>query len=1715
MKNNFFWICIFLFIPIISFSQSNYGVTAILSPSSSCELSYPQTVIVRFSRLSGVAVAVGVELTYSLNGVPIPAPEQTNLAAGGGADNIYIFSTQINSNLVYGLNTLTACARNTLEGSGSSGDDCRTITFYNYKQTIGGGISGSTSVCAGTNSGSLVLNGNEGCVLRWESSTDNGANWNTIANSTGKTVQNYTNLTQTTLYRAIVQSGCGANGSCQFEYSSVGIITVNAYPAAPILSSNSPICSGENLKLSSSTNSSSPSYTWSGPNGFSSTLANPEIINVTNLESGSYSLTITQNGCVSNSSTINVTVNQTPSAPSITSNASICTGDTLAFFTPTISGANYSWIGPNSFNSIDQNPVILNATGAASGVYSMRITLNGCTGPFGTLNVVMKSTPNTPIASVKGAVCENDPLELNASTVVGVNYNWFGPNGFTSNAQNPDLSMAELAESGEYFVYADLNGCLSDTTKVNVKVNPLPNAPIITSNSPLCEGAVLLLHSNSFVGHSYNWTGPNGFSSTQQNPGITGVNMNAVGTYQLSVQNNLTGCISPTVIISVQVKSKPIMPSITSNSPICVSDSIRLFCGDIGVDFYEWKGPNGFTSSVQNPTVFAQLSRTGDYSLRTSINGCYSDLVSLPIEVKANPSAPSLSTNSPICAGQDLRLFAGNVLNGSYEWFGPNGFHSTIQSPIIPNASVIHSGVYEAIVTVNGCSSLVSSVEAIVHAVPLPPVLSSNSPVCTGNELFLSASGENGAKFKWLGPAGYSADVSNPSIPFVTLSNNGQYRVSQEVNGCISAQQVITVIINETPSSPVPTSNSPVCSGQKINLSVTAPNGATIEWLGPNGFSSISETPQIDSSSSVNTGNYFVKFNRNGCESQSAFIGVTVLAVPVQPTITISSSFCEYGDLLLAAKSSSGAVFNWVGPNGFSSSLQQPSVSNLSVNNSGVYTVTPSLGACLGKPKDTLITINPSPITPMIGADLTLCLGDTIRLNAQSNELNFNWIGPSGFFSNQQNPTFKSQSINQSGTYSVSVTRNGCASKKALINVEINPLLNPVSISTNEPVCSGNTLNLSAGFVPNAFYNWKGPNGFMSNQQSPSISNATVVHSGDYEVYISVNGCSSSTTLKSVSILPTPSAPLANSNSPICQGSTLLLNQNETANAVYSWTGPLGFVSNLQNPQISGVTPSNAGTYFVKVIVNGCASDVTAVPVTISPSPTPPVVSNNGPLCEGSNLQLTASDIVGAIYNWTGPNGFSSSQQNPTISDVLIGNAGQYNVVVTTGGGCTGQAATTNATINPSPPKPSITSNSPVCSTNELNIHTNPVSGASYNWTGPNGFSSVSQSPKLSNVQPSSSGIYTLIVSKNGCSSKSTEAEILVKQTPSSPQISVNSGICVGSTLQFSATALPGATYKWSGPQGFNSTVNAPSIPNAQLNNSGKYELKITLDGCESPSSEIDAIISNSTIAGKVTSDATVCSETNNGILSLIGSVGTILNWQVSEDEGKTWVSIANTTDKQEYTNLLKSAMYAAVVKEGNCPAAVANAAKITVIPEVKGGFLAKNDLRPKLCTNDNDGQLTLRDQVGTVLQWEVSKDEGVYWDTILHPYDTLSYHDLSVSTQFRALISGCSKQSYSDIARFEVGDDACSPGIVIASLLTPNKDNNNDTWQIQDIELYPRIEVTIVNRYGVIIYQTDNYKNEWDGTYNGDYLPDGTYYYALKFADNPTIYKGNINLMK
>ena len=229
-------------------------------------------------------------------------------------------------------------------------------------------------------------------------------------------------------------------------------------------------------------------------------------------------------------------------------------------------------------------------------------------------------------------------------------------------------------------------------------------------------------------------------------------------------------------------------------------------------------------------------------------------------------------------------------------------------------------------------------------------------------------------------------------------------------------------------------------------------------------------------------------------------------------------------------------------------------------------------------------------------------------------------------------------------------------------------------------------FNLSTPTVAGATYSWTGPNGFTSTSRTPSITNVDITDAGTYSVTITVNGCTSAAGSTTVVINPIPATPTASNNGPLCTGATLNLSTPTVAGATYSWTGPNGFTTS-RTPSITNVDPTDAGTYSVTITVGGCTSAAGSTTVVVNPLPATPTATNNGPLCTGATLNLSTPIVAGATYDWTGPNGFTSTSRTPVITNVDPTDAGTYNVTVTVNG-CTSAAGSTTVVINAVPATP-------------------------------------------------------------------------------------------------------------------------------------------------------------------------------------------------------------------------------------------------------------------------------------------------------------------------------------------------------------------------------------------------------------------------------------------
>ena len=278
------------------------------------------------------------------------------------------------------------------------------------------------------------------------------------------------------------------------------------------------------------------------------------------------------------------------------------------------------------------------------------------------------------------------------------------------------------------------------------------------------------------------------------------------------------------------------------------------------------------------------------------------------------------------------------------------------------------------------------------------------------------------------------------------------------------------------------------------------------------------------------------------------------------------------------------------------------------------------------------------------------------------------------------------------------------------------------------------------------------------------------------------------------------------------------------------------------------------------------------------------------------------------------------------------------------------------------------------------------------------------------------------------------------------------------------------------------------------------YGVYIINGGCPGDTSTIAKInVAPKTVAGTVSSGKSVCYGVGRDTLRLSGRTGSVLYWVQSIDNGGTWTKIINETDSLIYSGLTQTTWYSAVVQSGYCSIDTTAAIAITVFPRtpVDAGVF-KTITVGQSVTLAGTG-------TGTPL-WTPStglSDPAVF-TPVAKPEATTTY------TLYVTDSKNCVNSDTVTIHVLKLTYDG-----KITSLFTPNGDGVNDTWYLENIQEFPDNEVIVYNIYGQEVFRKKGYNNDWKGTFNGEDLPDGTYFYVLRFDSTDTVFKGSLDILR
>jgi len=664
----------------------------------------------------------------------------------------------------------------------------------------------------------------------------------------------------------------------------------------------------------------------------------------------------------------------------------------------------------------------------------------------------------------------------------------------------------------------------------------------------------------------------------------------------------------------------------------------------------------------------------------TRIN--YTDYLSNPaseafpqinITVKAAPVANFTANNTNPCVNTSVNftdLSTGEIDSWSWDVDG-NGNEDYSTQNVTHTYTV--AGTYNVSLNVtNECGSDIETKTNYVTVIGAAPTAAfSGAPTggCAPLTVnFTDLSTGNPTGWSWDFPGGSPSSASTQGPHTVNYSSAGNYTVSLNVTneyGSNITTKINYVVVNAKPTASA-SSNSPVCEGSTIELT-GGPGGMTsYSWSGPLSYTSSEQSPSISNATTAMAGDYTLTVtDANGCSDDDT----TDVVVNAKPTASASSNspVCEGSTIDLTGGPGGMTSYSWSGPGGYTSGEQSPSISNATTAMAGDYTLTVTDANGCSDDDSTSVVVNAKPAASA-SSNTPVCEGSTIDLTGGPGGMtSYSWSGPLSYTSSEQSPSISNATTAMAGDYTLTVTdANGCSDDDTT-NVVVNAKPT-ASASSNTPVCEGSTIDLTGGPGGMTSYSWSGPDGFTSGEQSPSISNATTAMAGDYTLTVTdANGCSDDdSTSVVVNAKPTASA---SSNSPVCEGSTIDLTGGPDGMTSYSWSGPLSYTSGAQSPSINNATTAMAGDYTLTVTAaNGCSDDDTTN-VVVNAKPTASA-SSNTPVCEGSTIDLTGGPDNMTSYSWSGPGGYTSGAQSPSISNATTAMAGDYTLTVTDANGC-------------------------------------------------------------------------------------------------------------------------------------------------------------------------------------------------------------------------------------------------------------------------------------------------------------------------------------------------------------------------------------------------------------------------------------------------------------
>lgn len=739
----------------------------------------------------------------------------------------------------------------------------------------------------------------------------------------------------------------------------------------------------------------------------------------------------------------------------------------------------------------------------------------------------------------------------------------------------------------------------------------------------------------------------------------------------------------------------------------------------------------------------------------------------------------------------------------------------------------------------------------------------------------------------------------------------------------------------------------------------------------------------------------------------------------------------------------------------------------------------------------------------MVGG-LDTYAGSAIKLINGAQSQNVFWMIASGDVLLNDNVTFRGNIITEAGAINMRYTNvdlDGRAFTKvgAIRAQDLTAIMPPgcgsspvvVTDPINDTVCFGDTASFSVTATgTNLTYQWMNGNTPLVNGGNISGADSATLYiyptsfsdtSSFYNVIVNGDLMPSDTSINvSLTVNTAPVIIMEPTDQVPCAGGTATFSVVATGSGLtYQWRKGninLSDIGNVVGSDSTTLVISNVSlldtAYNYNVVVSGtCSPNDTSLNVKLDVNPSPVIIMqpSTQTVCEGDSTGFVVVATGTALtYQWRKglTNIFGATNDTLTIDPASIADiASDYNVVIT--GACLPGVTSLSVSLNVNT-APVITlqpTDTTVCAGDTVTFTVAATgTGLTYQWR-----KGIINLANIGNISGADSS--TLVINGANVSDSASNYNVVVTGTclPNAMSMNVtltvnpipvavassNSPICEGSSLSITAQTLTGATYSWSGPNGYNSSTQDSVITSATVANSGTYTLTVTKNGCSDTSTTVVAV--------------NVCF-TDLSVVKTASNMSPFIGRTIVF----TIVATNNGTD---------------------------NGTGVEVNDILQNGYTYVSSTLTAGTYDPSTGVWTidsLNNGASETLMITVTVNaEGNYVNTaIIYGTET----DLNMANNNSSI-------------------EPIPTDFFIPEGFSPNGDGINDVFVIRGILNFPENTFVIFNRWGNKVYETSSYKNTWDGKttlglrVGGDELPIGTYFYILDLKDGSDVFKGTIYL--